>query len=215
MDPAELDRWTVFDVEPSTEDWLTWAKDKVDGILWDFINQNRNHLEHTGDFEPNKVYPSRRSWVRLNDCFAQANLLVEDADTSVMFPLATGFVGFEAAVSFKDFVDNYERQVTIENILDEGKIQLTERFGINDHNALVEKMEAKEIFTAPLSEERVENLARYFMVVPSEVGMKLWTVLGQGDNANVIAFHGTVVDGKSISNHLVELMTGKNVDDEE
>ena len=22
MDPAELDRWTVFDVEPSTEDWL-------------------------------------------------------------------------------------------------------------------------------------------------------------------------------------------------
>jgi len=215
MDPAELDRWTVFDVEPTTEDWLTWAKDKVDGILWDFINQNRNHLEHTGDFEPNKVYPSRRSWVRLNDCFAQANLLAEDADTSVMFPLATGFVGFEAAVSFKDFVDNYERQVTIENILDEGKIQLTERFGINDHNALVEKMEAKEIFTAALSEERIENLARYFMVVPSEVGMKLWTVLGQGDNANVIAFHGTVVDGKSISNHLVELMTGKNVDDEE
>ncbi len=215
MDPAELDRWTVFDVEPTTEDWLTWAKDKVDGILWDFINQNRNHLEHTGDFEPNKVYPSRRSWVRMNECFAQAALLVEDADTSVMFPLATGFVGFEAAVSFKDFVDNYERQVTIENILDEGKIQLTDRFGINDHNALVEKMEAKEIFTAPLSEERVENLARYFMVVPSEVGMKLWTVLGQGDNANVIAFHGTIVDGKSISNHLVELMTGKNVDDEE
>jgi hypothetical protein len=215
MDPAELDRWTVFDVEPTTEDWLTWAKDKVDGMVWDFINQNRNHLEHTGDFEPNKVYPSRRSWVRLNGCFAQANLLAEDADTSVMFPLATGFVGFEAAVSFKDFVDNYERQVTIENILDEGKIQLTERFGINDHNALVEKMEAKEIFTAALSEERIENLARYFMVVPSEVGMKLWTVLGQGDNANVIAFHGTIVDGKSISNHLVELMTGKNVDDEE
>ncbi len=25
MDPAELDRWTVFDVEPSTEDWLKWA----------------------------------------------------------------------------------------------------------------------------------------------------------------------------------------------
>jgi len=215
MDPAELDRWTVFDVEPTVEDWLTWAKDKVDGVLWDFINQNRNHLEHTGDFEPNKVYPSRRSWVRMNECFAQAAMLVEDADTSVMFPLATGFVGFEAAVSFKDFVDNYERQVTIENILDEGKIELTERFGINDHNALVEKMEAKEIFTAALSPERVENLARYFMVVPSEVGMKLWTVLGQGDNANVITFHGTVVDGNSISNHLVELMTGKNISDGE
>ena len=61
MDPAELDRWTVFDVEPTCEDWLTWAKDNVDGLVWDFINTNRNHLEHSGEFEPNKVYPSRRS----------------------------------------------------------------------------------------------------------------------------------------------------------
>ena len=146
MDPAELDRWTVFDVEPTVEDWLAYSKDKVDGIIWDFINQNRNHLEHTGDFEPNKVYPSRRSWFRLNECFAQANLLTEDADTSVLFPLATGFVGFEAAVSFKDFVDNYERQVTVEDILDDGKIHLVEKFGINDHNALVEKMEIQRPF---------------------------------------------------------------------
>jgi MoxR-like ATPase len=214
MDPAELDRWTVFDVEPTVEDWLTWAKDKVDGVIWDFINQNRSHLEHTSDFEPNKVYPSRRSWVRLNDCFAQANLLAEDADTSILFPLANGFIGFEAAVSFKDFVDNYERQVTIENILDEGKVHLTERFGINDHNALVEKMEAKDIFSEELSESQMANLAAYFMTVPSEVGMKLWTVIGQGINDNVIALHGSSVDGRSISSHLVELMTGNSSEDE-
>ena len=53
MDPAELDRWTVFDVEPTVEDWLGWAKGNVDEIIWDFINQNHNHLEHKGDFEPN------------------------------------------------------------------------------------------------------------------------------------------------------------------
>ena len=46
MDPAELDRWTVFDVEPTTEDWLTWAKDNTETVVWDFINQNRSHLEH-------------------------------------------------------------------------------------------------------------------------------------------------------------------------
>ena len=49
MDPAELDRWTVFDVEPSVEDWLGWAKDRVNGVVWDFINQNHNHLEHQDD----------------------------------------------------------------------------------------------------------------------------------------------------------------------
>ena len=91
---------------------------------------------------------------------------------------------------------------------------MTANFGINDHNALVEKMEAKEIFAAALSEERVNNLAKYFISLPSEVGMKLWTVLGQGVNENVIAFHGSIVDGTSISTHLVELMTGKSIDDE-
>ena len=45
MDPAELDRWTVFDVEPSAEDWLKWANGKVDSVLWDFVNMNRAHME--------------------------------------------------------------------------------------------------------------------------------------------------------------------------
>ena len=62
IDPAELDRYTVFDVEPTVEDWLDWAKGNVAQEIWDFINQNHNHLEHNDDYEPNKVYPSRRSW---------------------------------------------------------------------------------------------------------------------------------------------------------
>ena len=40
MDPAELDRYTVFDLEPSIEDWLDWAKGKVQTEIWDFINQS-------------------------------------------------------------------------------------------------------------------------------------------------------------------------------
>ncbi len=54
MDPAELDRWTVFDVEPSVEDWLEWGKENVSQITWDFINQNRQHLEHEGSLSPTR-----------------------------------------------------------------------------------------------------------------------------------------------------------------
>ena len=187
MDPAELDRWTVFDVEPSIEDWLTWAKDNVDGMVWDFINNNRNHLEHTGDFEPNKVYPSRRSWERVNECLATAGLLGESSPT--LFNLAAAFVGFEAAVSFNDFVLNYERQVTVADILDNGSINKTADFAINEHTALVDKMEASEVFAAELSEGQVTNLATYFLTLPSEVAMKLWTVLGNGDVNNTIKLH--------------------------
>ncbi len=210
MDPAELDRYTVFDVEPSHEDWLDWAKANVDGLIWDFINQNRNHLEHTGDFEPNKVYPSRRSWDRLNQAAVGANLLAEDADAGTLFNLASAFVGFEAGVAIQDFFVNYSRQVTVEDILVKGEIDRTNDFTINDHSALVEKMEATDIFAEALPAEQVLNLANYFVTLPSEVAMKLWIVLGNGEIQNTVELHqSTAADGTSVSGYLVELLTGE------
>ena len=210
MDPAELDRWTVFDVEPTTEDWLDWAGDNVHSVVWNFINQNHTHLEHKDDYEPNKVYPSRRSWHRLSECLAAGSLLDEGSDSSVIFNLTNSFVGFEAAVAFKDFVDNYERQVTVEDILDDGKIELTADFGINEHAALITKMEQSKDFQEKLSAERVQNLANYYITLPSEVAMKLWTILGQGHQANSVALHQSkTAGGKSVSAFIVELLTGE------
>ncbi len=195
MDPAELDRYTVFDLEPSVEDWLAWGKDNVNSITWDFINQNRAHLEHNDDYEPNKVYPSRRSWKRLNDCLVEAQLFAETADQNLFFNLSSAFVGFEAAVSFLDFFKTYEHQVTWEQIVNDGKIQLTKNFDINDHSAMVEKMEASNIFAAPLSEGQLDNLATYFEALPAEVAMKLWTAVGSqttDTKENIVQFHSRV-----------------------
>jgi len=209
MDPAELDRYTVFDVEPSVEDWLTWAKDNVDSVLWDFINTNRPHLEHGGDFEPNKVYPSRRSWDRLNQTVTPLGVFEEGGDLDVLFNLSSAFCGFEAAVAIRDFVASYDRQVTIEDILDDGKIDKTTDWTINEHSALVEKMEASETFKAELTDDQIVNLARWFVTLPSEVAMKLWTVLGDGDVQNVIRTHqSTTPEGVAISDHLVTILGG-------
>ena len=210
MDPAELDRWTVFDVEPSIEDWLKWANGKVTGIVWDFINQNHAHLEHQGEFEPNKVYPSRRSWERFNSVADPVGSFEKDGDRDLLFELATAFLGFEAAVALKDFVEKYEWQVTIENLLDEGKIEKTSEWGINDHAAMIEKFEAANVFAEDLSETRLANLARYFLTLPSEIAMKLWTILGETDNiTNVVALHKfTTADGTKVSEHLVKILGG-------
>ena len=210
MDPAELDRWTVFDVDPSDEDWLNWAKDHIDTVVWDFVNHNRTHLEHKGDFEPNKVYPSRRSWERFNNTAVPAGVFDEGGDLDLLFNLAAAFLGFEAAVQLKDFVVNYAWQVTIEDILDSGQIAKTTEWGINDHAAMIQKFEAAETFTGELNETQVQNLANYFVTLPSEVAMKLWTVLGDADNvANVVALHkAETTDGKRVSDHLVTILGG-------
>jgi hypothetical protein len=211
MDPAELDRWTVFDIEPSAEDWLTWAKEsKVSDEIWNFINQNRGHLEHTDDFEPNKVYPSRRSWERLDQCLTQANLLEESSP--VLYNLTSAFVGFEAAVAFNDFILNYDRQVTTDDILIHGNFAKVADFGINDHTAIIDKFEAEETFHNELDQELVNNLARYFVMLPSEVAMKLWTVMGKGDVNNTVKLHKSEVDGESVSKHFVRLINGSEED---
>ena len=211
MDPAELDRWTVFDIEPSVEDWLSWAKDsEVSAEIWNFINQNRNHLDHTDDFEPNKVYPSRRSWERLDQCLTQADLLKESSP--VLYNLTSAFVGFEAAVAFNDFVLNYDRQVTTDDILIHGNFAKVADFGINDHTAMIDKFEAEETFHNELDQELVNNLARYFVMLPSEVAMKLWTVMGKGDVNNTVKLHKSEVDGESVSKHFVRLINGSEED---
>jgi len=211
MDPAELDRWTVFDVEPSIEDWLKWSNGSVNSVLWDFINQNRLHLEHTGDFEPNKVYPSRRSWVRFNDTADPIGAFGEKGDRDLLFTLATAFLGFEAGVAIRDFVEKYEWQVTIEDLLEKGEISKTEKWGINDHAAMIEKFEVSDVFKKELTKTQVQNLAEYFVILPSEVAMKLWTVLGDSEEnvSNVIALHkATTKDGRKVSEHLVEILGG-------
>jgi hypothetical protein len=214
MDPAELDRWTVFDVEPTVEDWLAWGKTNVSVMIWDFINQNRVHLEHTGDFEPNKVYPSRRSWDRLNECLTAADLLAEDTckeNGAMIYNLATAFVGFEAAVALNDFVQNYERVVTVEQILDDGQIELTADWGVNEHAAMIDKIEASDRCKELMSEEVIQNLSDYFITLPSEVAMKLWTVIGADCNPaeNCVRLHGTTAtDGTSVTQYLVSILQG-------
>ena len=203
MDPAELDRWSVWDIEPSVEDWLNWGKENVDSLIWDFINQNRDHLEHKGDIEPNKRYPSRRSWKRLNDVLDGAGYLEEV--NPAMFTLAQTFVGFEAAVALNDFAQNYERVVTVAQLLAGERKDALAAFSLNEHCAMVEKIESEEICKKELSDEHISALASYFISLPSEAAMKLWTVLSTaGGQDNVIKFHGAN-DG-SVGSHLSKIL---------
>ena len=89
-------------------------------------------------------------------------------------------------------------------------VPLKRRSSINDHSAMIEKFEASEVFKAELSDERITNLANYFVQLPSEVAMKLWTVLGDADVIdNVVRLHqAETASGTKVSEHLVEILGG-------
>ena len=85
-------------------------------------------------------------------------------------------------------------------------------FGINDHTAIIDKFEAESVFEKLLPQAQVDNLARYFVMLPSEVAMKLWTVMGKGDVDNTVSLHRSTVDGEAVSKHFVKIINGTEED---
>ncbi len=123
MDPALLRRFWVCDLEPTVGDWVDWATETgLDKILVEFVRQNHEHWRVCpSTVEPGTVVPTPASWHRMSDALvhmdlAPAKLAGNDCPTH-FYSVLTGFIGTEAAISFKDFVVNYELQVSAEDIL--------------------------------------------------------------------------------------------------
>ena len=214
MDPAELDRWTVFDVEPTVEDWLTYARNdgKVHALICDFINDQKNHLEHTGEFEPGRVYPSRRSWKRLSDAVTKAGVLDgEDYKTrlDIYFHLASGYVGMEAAVASRDYMKNIEKVVSVDDIL-VGKFDGLKGYKLGEYTALVDKVLDSGKITKDMPDDSLQNVLRFFLKLPSEAGMKFYTECAKrpGMMDFIIKVHSLTVDGQSVKDHVQTLLGG-------
>ena len=141
FDPAVMDRWVCYDVEPSVQDWMKWASDgNIHKMILEFIQKNTSasgecvFLENKACFQPNKIYPSRRSWKRLNDCLETAGLMSKDSfDIAMIHNLSVGFVGVEAAVGFMSFLENYKFDMTIDDLLLGKKKPDFESWDVVDH----------------------------------------------------------------------------------
>ena len=71
----------------------------------------------------------------------------------------------------------------------------------------------KNTFDQALEKPQLQNLAEYFVNLPSELAMTLWQVMGSGEQAtkNVAALHGMKVsDGSSVQDFIVKILTAGN-----
>ena len=113
MDPALLRRFWTMKLEPTTEDWLAWAKttNDIPKVASEFIKKFPSHLRHTGQLEPGKVYPNPASWHRMLVSLTHAGMNPDEIAgkslPELFYPMCTGFIGSESSVSFTDYVQNY------------------------------------------------------------------------------------------------------------
>lgn len=211
MDPAELDRWTVFDIEPTVDDWLNWARrHDINSIICDYISGAPQALEHTTTFEPNKTYPSRRSWHRFSDCLAK-NGFLDDKDSfqkEEFYHLADAFLGMETALNFKEFLRTYEFALTAEDILHKGKIKETSGYNINEHSNLIDKITVymEKHYKKDFVKAEIDNLACYFEKLPSECAIVLWEKIGMANLDAVKYFHQC--KDRKVNNYLRKIFEG-------
>jgi hypothetical protein len=122
-----------------------------------------------------------------------------------MFNLAQSFVGFEAAVALNDYAKNYERVVTVEQLLNGERVEALAAFSLNEHCAMIEKIEAEEICKAEFSDDHVNNLGQLLRHAAQRSCHEALVVISQaGVQENVVKFHGAN-DG-AVGSHLSKIL---------
>jgi hypothetical protein len=196
MDPALLDRFWVVDLEPTIDDWIEWAQENsIDSVIVDFIRQNNAHLRYEGSIEPGKIYPSPRSYEKLNQVLVGSNMnpsSLAGRDTPPGFyATCLGFIGTEAAITLNDFVKAYEYQVSAEDILDnfeetKGRISKLTTDKLNSvYVKLVDHCKSNE-----WSVSQSRNVHKFSKLLSGESMVALWNgVMESGVVNNITKLH--------------------------
>jgi hypothetical protein len=178
MDPALLRRFWVCDLDPTKEDFITWATGKLDPVMIDFVNQHPEHLRvDPGTVESGTVCPSPASWHRLDSTLKHAGL-IESPSSAGFYALCTGFIGPEASIAFNDFARNYNRQVSPEDVLnrfDEVRDKLAD-MKTDRVNSLIGKLSewCKE---NTLTASQAKNVELWSKMMGDEMLVYLWNTI--------------------------------------
>ena len=188
MDPALLRRFWTIDLEPTNADWIEWAKTEgLDEVLVDFIRQNSAHWRvDPSAVEPGTVTPTPASWHRLDTSLSHMgwspSKFAGKETPAGFYATVLGFVGVEAAIAFKGFVKDYERQISAEDIV-EGRIHHSEFMDLpaGTKNSVIDKI-ADHCKDNEWTMEQAENVAAFGQNIGGENTVQLWNRVSSSNN---------------------------------
>lgn len=208
LDPAEVSRYSVVDLNPTVEDWLTWAADNVHPALVEFIRANEKALEIDQNtvLEPNGKYPDRRAWVRL-DSGLQRNDLYNTPDLPLFLHMAASMVGHEAANAFWNFCKERGAEISAEEVATnwskaKRRMPKDEKAAHGMYVQLIGKI-GDYFATRKLSIEQAKQLAAFGADAPAETRQAIWGAIGSRNSNNIIA-----LSQSGMQNLMVQTLAG-------
>lgn len=194
MDPAELDRWHKYYVQPSLDEWFQWLNDEKtdDGerripreVIAFLSGPGEDHIEkRSGMFEPDTIYPSRRSWTRFADCYRIAKEEYgKDLSGNFVFRLALPFVNSTASLEFRDFLENGANRVKPEDIIEGGEWQAAADQDVGQVFALIELTNREGWFEEVLEYDKICHWRKFMINIPQEAFTMALVKMCQAKNA--------------------------------
>lgn len=230
LDPAEQDRWVIFDVSPSTKDFLDYMagnevlfdvgnivdtqfalhKQRIPNVVIDFLSSFPEHIEHSnGEFISNVIYPSRRSWHRFGRVLWKTKYLFSDywsenrSSYEELKVLCNAFVGEIAADKFTAYFANY---IKINNLdifgpWDEISSSLQKLdFGVKTF--LMQNLFASgKILEVVENKQKRENVVKFFDFLPAESKSLFINLCLSKTNENLV--HSLFEESPSINEFLL------------
>jgi hypothetical protein len=182
VDPAELSRCAVIDLDPTVDDWLTWAKEHCNQLLVDFIRANKNALEVDGKAmsEPQKKTPDRRAWARLDTELTRSGLYSE-ITSQVFYHMSASMIGLDFAQAWWDYCKNHDKMISAEDILKSWakcKAKLGDDVAAEKFIELVNKLgdHLKKV-GGNLTNQQTQQVVAFLKDCPAEPRVTMWAAL--------------------------------------
>lgn len=202
MDPALRDRFWIAQIDPSVEKWIEWAKEaKIIPSVVAFIQREQRHLEHKDkNYDASVIYPSRRAWEFVSDDLKHAKM-VDEYEQTGFYQIVMGNVGVEASSSYVEFLKNYAKQISAEDILNKWKttekfIEKNKDYFTNEkYCAIIERLEdhAKQ---KEWTQKQAQNVAEFSRIIPDELTLSFFNKLSTDEKSqtNLIKWYNLVKD---------------------
>jgi len=168
LDPAELDRWFVIDLEPTVEEWLEWGASNVSPLVLNFIKKYPYFLDHKGSYEQDMVYPSRRSWKCFSDILSVNNLQISKNNLDIIDGISESLLGYEVSVAFIDFLKIVLEQNLTDSIINSEEISNIQKI------EKIDKLFELNVFKKQLMLNEAQKIVEFLFTCPGEILMNFF-----------------------------------------
>lgn len=219
LDPAFMDRWNVYEFKPTIEEWISWASlNNVDNNIINFIAKNGDHLDppESKNCSANKIYSSRRSWVKVSDIM-NANKKIE---RQLLGTMLFGIIGERSTSSFLNFLKQANAGISAAEVMlgmtkkiETGikKMNVQEVVHLNTQIALwIEENESDIDASDKIGTKYAKNLEDYLNFIQVECMAQFFDICAQKNSDNKKWPEKIMRLNANIADKFVEILNGND-----